>query len=189
MAAFFHVGFGRERINPGWANNGAEDMKTFSLLSMIAGGQTAPQLLIAALVYDGLLERHPKLNVVIEEVGIDWLPYVLSAMEASIGHTTLPRDDEFRPSHLSFGDTYSLPLTPTEYVQRQVRVTPLPASNPIGRVITNVPPEVLCFSSDYPHVEGSASAVDLCQRQLDEIDADDALRTAFFSDVGDLLGV
>ena len=52
-----------------------------------------------------------------------------------------------------------------------------------------MPPEVLCFSSDYPHVEGSASAVDLCERQLDEIHADDALRTAFFSDVGDLLGV
>jgi len=189
MAAFFHVGFGRERINPGWGNNGAEDMKTFSLLSMIAGGQTAPQLLIAALVYDGLLERHPKLNVVIEEVGIDWLPYVLSAMEASIGRTTLPRDDEFRPSHLSVGDSYTLPLTPSEYVQRQVRVTPLPASNPIGRVISNVPPEVLCFSSDYPHVEGSASAVELCQRQLDEVHADDALRAAFFSDVGDLLGV
>jgi predicted TIM-barrel fold metal-dependent hydrolase len=189
MAAFFHVGFGRERINPGWANNGAVDMKTFGLLSMIAGGQTAPQLLIAALVYDGLLDRHPKLNVVIEEVGIDWLPYVLSAMEASIGRTTLPRDDEFRPSHLSVGDTYTLPLTPTEYVQRQVRVTPLPASNPIGRVITNVPPEVLCFSSDYPHVEGSASAVELCERQLAEVHADDALRAAFFSDVGDLLGV
>jgi predicted TIM-barrel fold metal-dependent hydrolase len=189
MAAFFHVGFGRERINPGWANNGAADMKTFSLLSMIAGGQTAPQLLIAALVYDGVLERHPQLNVVIEEVGIDWLPYVLSAMEASIGHTTLPRDDEFRPSHLSVGDTYTLPLTPTEYVRRQVRVTPLPASNPIGRVITNVPPEVLCFSSDYPHVEGSASAVELCSRQLDEVDADPALRGAFFGGVGELLGV
>ena len=27
MAAFAHVGFARERINPGWANNGADDLQ------------------------------------------------------------------------------------------------------------------------------------------------------------------
>jgi predicted TIM-barrel fold metal-dependent hydrolase len=146
-------------------------------------------MLVAAMVYDGLLERHPTLPIVIEEVGIEWLPYILAAMEASLGHSTLPRDEELRPSHLVMGETYSLPLTPTEYVQRQVRVTPLPASNPIGRVLPFVPPEVLCFSSDYPHVEGSASAVDLCTRQLDEAGATDDVRATFFGGVGDLLGV
>jgi uncharacterized protein len=189
MAAFFHVGFARERINPGWANNGAADLTTFSLLSMVAGSQIGPPLLVAALVYDGLLERHPRLPVVIEEVGIDWLPSVLGAMEASIGHTTMPRDGEFRPSHLVVGETYTLPLSPTEYVRRQVRVTPLPASNPIGRVIAHVPPEVLCFSSDYPHVEGSASAVELCARQLDDAAVDADVRASFFGGVGELLGV
>ena len=37
MAAFAHVGFARERINPGWANNGADDLNTFSLLNMLVG--------------------------------------------------------------------------------------------------------------------------------------------------------
>ena len=76
MAAFAHVGFARERINPGWANNGADDLNTFSLLNMLVASQLGPQLLVGALVYDGLLERHPQLTVVVEEVGIDWLPHL-----------------------------------------------------------------------------------------------------------------
>ena len=167
MAAFAHVGFARERINPGWANNGAEDLNTFSLLNMLVGSQIGPQLLVGALVYDGVLERHPDLTVVVEEVGIDWLPHLLTAMDLSIGRTGADlHDDEFRPSHLVLGDSYTLPLAPVEYVRRQVRVTPLPATHPIQGVIEQVPPEILCFSSDYPHVEGSASAVELCERQL-----------------------
>ena len=39
MAAFAHVGFARERINPGWANNGADDLNTFSLLNMLVASQ------------------------------------------------------------------------------------------------------------------------------------------------------
>ena len=94
-----------------------------------------------------------------------------------------------RPSHLTMGDTYDLPLSPIDYVRRQVRVTPLPASNDLGRVIPHVPPEVLCFSSDYPHVEGSASAVELCERQLASAGVSDDVKASFFGGVGELLGV
>jgi uncharacterized protein len=190
MAAFAHVGFARERINPGWANNGAADLHTYNLLNMLVASQIGPQLLVGALVYDGVLERHPKLTVVVEEVGIDWLPHLFTAMELSIGRT--PRemqDDEFRPSHLVSGDSYTLPLRPVEYVRRQIRVTPLPATHPLDGVIQHIPPEVLCFSSDYPHVEGSASAVELCERQLVSAKVGPDVRDAFFGGVGELLGV
>ena len=70
MAAIAHVGFSRERIQFGWANNGADDLSTYSLLSMAIAPQLGPQLLLGALVYDGVLERHPALTVIIEEVGI-----------------------------------------------------------------------------------------------------------------------
>jgi uncharacterized protein len=190
MAAFAHVGFARERINPGWANNGADSLNTFSLLNMLVASQIGPQLLVGALVYDGVLERHPKLTVVVEEVGIDWLPHLLTAMDLSIGRTRPEmHDDQIRPSHLVVGDSYTLPLAPVDYVRRQVRVTPLPATHPIQGVIEQVPPEVLCFSSDYPHVEGSASAVELCERQLASAGVDDEVRNAFFGGVAELLGV
>jgi predicted TIM-barrel fold metal-dependent hydrolase len=190
MAAFAHVGFARERINPGWANNGADNLNTFSLLNMLVASQIGPQLLVGALVYDGVLERHPNLTVVVEEVGIDWLPHLLTAMELSIGRTGVDlRDDQVRPSHLVVGDSYTLPLAPVDYVRRQVRVTPLPATHPLQGVIEQVPPEILCFSSDYPHVEGSASAVELCSRQLTSAGVSDDVRSAFFGGVGELLGV
>jgi predicted TIM-barrel fold metal-dependent hydrolase len=190
MAAFAHVGFARERINAGWANNGAADLNTFSLLNMLVASQIGPQLLVGALVYDGVLERHPDLTVVVEEVGIDWLPHLLTAMDLSIGRTGSDQhDDEHRPSHLVMGDSYRLPLAPVDYVRRQIRVTPLPATHPISGVIEHIPPEILCFSSDYPHVEGSASAVELCSRQLTTAGVSDDVRASFFGGVADLLGV
>jgi predicted TIM-barrel fold metal-dependent hydrolase len=190
MAAFAHVGFARERINPGWANNGADDLSTFNLLNMLVASQIGPQLLVGALVYDGVLERHPDLAVVVEEVGIDWLPHLLTAMDLSIGRTGADQhDDEVRPSHLVMGATYRLPLAPVDYVRRQIRVTPLPATHPISGVIEHIPPEILCFSSDYPHVEGSASAVELCERQLATAGVGPDVRSSFFGGVADLLGV
>jgi predicted TIM-barrel fold metal-dependent hydrolase len=190
MAAFAHVGFARERINAGWANNGGDNLNTFSILNMLVASQIGPQLLVGALVYDGVLERHPNLTVVVEEVGIDWLPHLLTAMDLSIGRTSPDqRDDQVRPSHLVIGDSYTLPLAPVDYVRRQIRVTPLPATHPLQGVIEQVPPEVLCFSSDYPHVEGSASAVELCQRQLASAKVSPEVRDAFFGGVGELLGV
>ena len=189
MAAFAHVGFARERINPGWANNGSDSLLTFNMLNFIAN-QTGPQLLLAAMVLDGVFARHPKLTVVVEEVGIDWLPHLTSALDASIGRKpAVLVDDEYRPSNLAEGSTYTLPLAPVEYLRRQVRVTPLPALQPLDPVIRQVPPEMLCFSTDYPHVEGASDAVALCSRQLDLAGVDDDVRAGFFGGVGDLLGV
>jgi predicted TIM-barrel fold metal-dependent hydrolase len=187
MAAFAHVGFARERINPGWANNGRESLLTFNMLNFI-GNQMGPQLLLAAMVFDGIFERHPNLTVVVEEVGIDWLPHLVAALDGSIGHKPdVLVDNEYRPSHLVMGETYTLPLGPVDYLRRQVRVTPLPAANPLEPVLRQIPPELLCFSSDYPHVEGASDAVTLCERQLAGFS--DEVRAGFFGGVGDLLGV
>ena len=187
MAAFAHVGFARERINPGWANNGSDSLLTFSLLNFIAN-QAGPQLLLAAMVFDGVFERHPKLTVVVEEVGIDWLPHLVAALDGAIGRKPdVLVDAEYRPSHLAMGETYDLPLAPVEYLRRQVRVTPLPAANPLEPVLRQIPPELLCFSSDYPHVEGASDAVALCERQLAGFS--DEVRSGFFGGVAELLGV
>lgn len=187
MAAFAHVGFARERINPGWANNGRDSLLTFNLLNFV-GNQMGPQLLLGAMVFDGLFERHPNLTVVVEEVGIDWLPHLVSALDGAIGRKPeVLMDDEYRPAHLVPGESYTLPLTPTEYLRRQVRVTPLPAAHPLDPVLRQIPPEILCFSSDFPHVEGASEAVALCERQLAGFDNE--VREGFFGGVADLLGV
>ena len=104
MAAFAHVGFGRERINAGWANNGADDLHTFNALNMLVGSQIAPQLLVGSFVLDGVLERHPRLMVVVEELGIDWLPHLVTTLEVTMGRTPeVLHDGEYRPGNLERG--------------------------------------------------------------------------------------
>jgi predicted TIM-barrel fold metal-dependent hydrolase len=185
MAAISHVGFGRERIQFGWANNGASDLTTYSLLSMAIAPSLSPQLLLGALVFDGVLERHPKLNIIVEELGISWLPHLVSVLDRAVGkrQPEQPFDDEFRPTYA--GSAYQLPLAPSEYLSRQVKVTPLVATEPLRPTLDLVAPEMICFSSDYPHVEGSGTAVEICERQL--VDLDVAAREAFYGGIGDQL--
>src|SRR5262249_40000456 len=51
-----------------------------------------------------------------------------------------------------------LALRPSEYVRRQIRVTPYP-TEPVGWIIEQSGPEVCLFSSDWPHVEGGRNPI------------------------------
>lgn len=66
------------------------------------------------MIFGGVLERYPKLAVIVTELGIDWLPDFLMAADAEA--------DSSRPKMLSFA-RYDLPLKPSEYMQRQVCVS------------------------------------------------------------------
>jgi predicted TIM-barrel fold metal-dependent hydrolase len=149
--------------------------------------QIAPQLLLAAMVFDGVFERHPKLTIVMEEVGISWLPHLLGILDHGVGRTVPGAlgDGDYRPDFA--GSAYNLPLAPSEYLRRQVRVTPLVVSQPLHPTIDLVPPEMLCFSSDYPHVEGTADAVTVCERQLGDMSED--VRASFYGGVGGMIGL
>ena len=186
MAAIAHVGFSRERINTGWANNGADDLMTYSFLNMVVNPQAAPQLLLAALAFDGVFERHPKLTMIVEEVGVSWLPHLLSLLDHGVGRGSWGtlNEGEYRPDFA--GSAYKLPLSPSEYLRRQVRVTPLVATQPLHPTIELVP-EMLCFSSDYPHVEGTGDAKAVCDRQLQ--DMGEEVRRTFYGGVGDMIGL
>lgn len=187
MAAVAHVGFSRERIQFGWANNGANDLSTYSLLSSAIAPQLGPQLLLGALALDGVLQRHPKLVVIVEEVGISWLPHLLAVLDRAVGRDAREQlaDGEFRPDFA--GAAYKLPLAPSEYLRRQVTVTPLVVNEPLAPVLDRVPAEMLCFSSDYPHVEGTASAVTICERQLKNYPAQ--VRETFYGSVAQRIGL
>jgi len=187
MAAVAHVGFARERIQFGWANNGTDDLTTYSLLNMVVTPQLGPQLLLGALVFDGVLERHPKLTVIVEEVGISWLPHLVGMLDHAVGRANREQlaDGEFRPDFA--GNAYKLPLKPSEYLRRQVSVTPLVVNEPLRPVLDRVAPELLCFSSDYPHVEGTASAVQICERQLQ--DCAPRVRETFYGGVAARIGL
>jgi len=79
-----------------------------------------------------------------------------------------------------------LSLRPSEYVRRQIRFTPYPNED-VGWIIEQARPQVVLFSSDYPHVEGGRRPIERFEASLRG--ADDQVRRAFYHDnFVDLMG-
>ncbi len=123
---------------------------------------------LAALIFDGTLERFPDLRVGVIELGASWLPGFMRLLDAS---ATAFKKNEDRIRALS--------MKPSEYVQRQVRVTPYPYE-PAGWIIHNTGPGVCMFSSDYPHIEGTRNPIERFDRSLDEERCTEDERAGFF---------
>jgi len=177
VAILFHVGGGRAAMHPGWANNGG-DIAAFYRLANLSR-RLVPQLAVASLVFGGVLERYPRLAVIVSELGIDWLPDFLEAIDLEA--------DEKRPRMLSFAP-YAYPLKPSEYVQRQVRVSVVHQQDLLRPTIERIPEGIIVFSSDFPHVEGHQEAVALYDQQLEGLPQ--STRESFFGkSAADLLGL
>jgi len=179
MAAIFHIGAGRADLKHGWYFNGGHHSH-YAVLQLI-NGQTVPQIALSALIIDGVLERHPKLTVMVQELGIGWIPNLIAMLDSV---TVGPYGEQFG---IGVAD-YQLPLKPSEYISRQVRFTPLTSCDPLQPTLDQLPPELLVFSSDFPHLEGRADAVDVCKAQLNG--ASDHTRRQFFGEsIGTLMGL
>jgi len=100
------------------------------------------------------------------------------------------------PTSEAVEPSYKLPLAPSEYVRRQVRVAPLSGfcavpgfvSEPLAATVGRLPADdLLVFSTDYPHLEGRPDARKVFAEMLPE---DDHLRERFFGgSVADLLSL
>ena len=73
----------------------------------------------------------------------------------------------------------SLSLRPSDYVRRQVRVTPYPTED-VGWIIREAGPEICMFSSDYPHVEGGRRPIERFEASL--ADASEKVRDRFYAE-------
>ena len=145
MAPMLHTGFEHMRFDPGWANTGGD----VTLLRQLGGAHrhVAPMTLLNGMVYGGVFEKHPKLTVLLAEVGVGWLPFLYREI-----------DDRISPTAQLFLGKWSLPLKPSEYLARNVRATPLNGGNdqPLPRIMEELPEDMIVFSSDFPHFEGFA---------------------------------
>ena len=179
MAVIFHIGAGRSEVKHGWYFNGGEPSH-YAILHLI-NGQVVPQIALSAMIIDGVLERHPKLTVIVEELGIGWVPNLMTMLDSV---TVGPYGAQFG---IGAGD-YKLPLKPSDYIRRQVRFTPLTSCDALEPTISQLPAELLVFSSDFPHLEGRADAVAQCDAQMTEVSA--YARAQFFGDsIGALMGL
>jgi uncharacterized protein len=169
-----HVGGGGEPLPDVYNNTGRPltpdfrggegTMRSLEVLSL----PNAPKQLIAALVVDGVLADFPKLRIGVHEQGASWIPSLLHEMDATA-----------RAFVRSEPRLQRLELLPSEYVVRQMRVTPLPYDD-VRWVTEQAGPGVCMFSSDYPHHEGGRDPIARYDKWLD--DADDDTKGAFFAD-------
>src|SRR5271154_4327738 len=147
LPILFHVG-GEEKLNPDYFDNGLPRVKdfhggeeNFTSVSYMPIAHSVMNTL-AALIFDRVLDRFPRLKFGAIELGASWLPGWMRNMDS--GAMAFVKNEE-RLQKLS--------MKPSEFVRRQVRATPYPHED-AGWIIANTAPEVCLFSSDFPHVEG-----------------------------------
>ena len=175
IAVFLHVGADQNyRPVPKVFFDNGRDMRHFRSdapgdpLSYMAIGYPG-ELFLASLVYDGVLEKFPKLRIGVTELGATWLPSFLHFIDT--GARAFKNIQDL--SHLS--------MRPSDYLRRQVVVSPF-AGEDVGWVIEQVGEQMVAFSSDYPHHEGTDDPIRRFEASMSAVS--DVERTAFYFDNG-----
>jgi len=104
------------------------------------------------------------------EQGASWVPGWMRNMDSA--HNAFYKNEE-RLQKMS--------LKPSEYVKRQVRVTPYPHED-AGWIIANTGDEVCLFSSDYPHVEGGRNPIKRFEASMEAAGTSEAQKQRFYCD-------
>ena len=181
LPIILHVGGGGRLLDPMYFENGLPPIKDFH------GGDEnfrsvdymaipyPPMQTLATMIIDGILDRFPNLKVGVIEQGASWAPGWMRMLDSA--------QDAF---HKNEERLQKLELKPSEYVRRQVRITPYPSED-TGWIVANTGDEVCMFSSDYPHVEGGRNPLARFERSL--ADASETTKQRFYCDnFVDLMG-
>ncbi len=169
MIAVIHIGNTSANFH-GWADIGWEiEASTAGVggLARLANTQRihAAQNLLSALLYGGVLARHPALTVLLAEMRIGWVPWFVSML------------DRQSKSSAALG-AWPWKLSGGDMLRRSVRVTPLPGIGDDDALhVLGQEPGLCVFSSDYPHQEGNADPIDLYRPGLDALNA--SVRSSF----------
>ena len=134
-------------------HGGEENFRSISYMAISSG----PMQALSLLILDGVLERHPHLKFGVIELGSVWVPGFMKQLDSAF--EAFSRHEE---------RLQSLSLKPSEYISRQVRVTPYP-TEPTGWVIKEAGNDIFMFSSDYPHVEGGRNPLARFEKSIEGI--------------------
>src|SRR5687767_8959040 len=94
--------------------------------------------ILTSMIYGGVLERCPRIRLVLGEAGIGWIPYVLWRMDAEW-------EDQFKD--------LSLTMPPSAYWRRQCWATY--QTDPVGlKLIDELGADKIMWGSDFPHPDG-----------------------------------
>lgn len=177
----FHVGGGGKLLDPAYFENGlppvpdfhggAENFRSVDYMAI----PYPPMQTLATMIFDRVFDHFPRLRVGVIEQGAVWVPGWMRSLDTAF--------EAFRRNEERL---QKLELRPSEYVRRQIRVTPYPAE-PIGWIIEQAGDEVCLFSSDWPHVEGGRHPIRRFESSMQEIS--EAARERFYrTNFADLMG-
>jgi predicted TIM-barrel fold metal-dependent hydrolase len=121
------------------------------------------------LILNGTLERFPDLRIGLVELSSLWLPLYLMMLDGGAAFTR----------QINGFDPVPLPLQPSDYFRRQVRVSSFYYESP-QRIVKQIGLDLLMCCSDYPHSEGSATPIS--DYAANGLDAHAGAAPAFFSD-------
>lgn len=110
----------------------------------------APELYVTMLVTGGVFERFPRLRFGIIEFGAQWFGPMAERLDANAG--------------LMARVNRALPLSPSEYLARNVRITPVFRERVDRHIDRYGLADCYVFASDYPHLEGGRDPISrLCE--------------------------
>jgi len=92
--------------------------------------------ILTSMIYSGVLERCPRVRLVLGESGIGWIPYVLWRMDAEW-------EDQLQD--------LSLKMPPSDYWKRQCYISADPDERTIAALMPLVGEDKFFWASDYPH--------------------------------------
>jgi predicted TIM-barrel fold metal-dependent hydrolase len=101
---------------------------------------------LTVMVLGGVFERHPTLRFGAIELGAHWLGPLADNLDVWAQKIFARRIAE------------TLSMKPSEYLTRNVRVTPHNVVEPVDQFFERYPhlSRCYCYSTDYPHLEGGA---------------------------------
>src|SRR5438552_318207 len=130
----FHIGRGTSQVRVA--------PRSWELAAFSAVGPMQLDEPLAMMTYSGVLERHPKLRLVLAESGIGWLPYFVHRMDAAAD------------KHVPKAQDYRLRARPSELFRRQVYATF--EEEPLGpELLPLLGPDNFMWASDYPHPDST----------------------------------
>jgi predicted TIM-barrel fold metal-dependent hydrolase len=132
------------------------------------GAHYASEAFMSAMILDGVFEKFPNLRGGVIEQGAMWVVPWLRKLDIA--------QDAFR----RFESYLNLPLRASDYVRRQIKVTPFPPE-PVGWMIEQAGPEVFLFSTDFPHPEGGRDPLKRYRKALADYNIDEAGQHRFYT--------
>jgi predicted TIM-barrel fold metal-dependent hydrolase len=168
MVAVLHIGNTPAHFAGGWADAGWDEPGGAGMAGLLrfANSQRteAAQTFLAALLFGGTFTRNPGLTVVLAELWASWLPWFVSRLEM------------LGDANGALGE-WPHDLSPGALARRHVKASPLPGLHDDGMEAIREVPDMLVFSSDFPHNEGNIDPIALYGDALGKLDA--ATRDAF----------